>query len=154
MRKKTYGIVLAFVASTFVTLASKLYAGPDADGMTHVVGQGGVHCMEAETMGFLGGREEASVVMLAWIKGYITARNQFDTLDKTGNISRGVTDEDIMRWVKSRCGQCPSDRVATVVIFLTEELYLRQKVGTATRPYNIFSVLSLDKEHDPICVGD
>ncbi|MFZ0571556.1 MAG: hypothetical protein WCD20_02615 [Rhodomicrobium sp.] len=132
-------------------LAGKTTAGPDASGVTHVVGHGGIHCLEAEAMGYLGKEEGWSrELMLAWIKGYITARNEFDPADHSGNISNGVSDEEMIRWVRERCHKCPSDRVASAVQFLSEEMWLKQKIGTPALPYDIFRVLQV---RDPTCFG-
>ena len=148
MRMKSLYVIILFS----LCLAARTSAGPDASGVTHIVGHGGFHCLEAEAMGYLG-KEEGwpSEVMLAWIKGYITARNEFDPADHSGNIGNGVSDEDMMRWVRERCHQCPSDRVGNVVYFLTEEMWLRQKVGTVAVPYDIFAILHI--KSDPICVN-
>ncbi len=83
-------------------------------------------------MGFLGEKEELSARYARRIKGYITARNEFDTNDKSGNLSRGIEDEDIMRWVRARCRQCPGDRIGAVVLYLTEEMWLRRQGGNCS----------------------
>jgi hypothetical protein len=53
------------------------------------------------------------VTVISWVHGYLTAYNE--TLSKSpevaGDLSRGLTDTDVVSWIADYCSDHPNERI-------------------------------------------
>jgi hypothetical protein len=88
-----------------------------------VLGQGNVSC--GSWLDRKGDDANASS-RIAWVLGYMTAFNQYES-KPAGDVSGGKGTEEIMAWIDIYCGQHPSDNLYRASAALVDEF--RQKLG-------------------------
>jgi hypothetical protein len=88
-----------------------------------VLGQGNVSCGTwLEDRSSDGGQ----MARIAWVLGYITAFNQYGSKPE-GDVSGGLSTEQITVWIDNHCKQNPADNVYRASAALVDEL--RRRIG-------------------------
>ena len=107
-----------FVVGSLLVLTTDIAAQEHA-----VLGQGNVSCGS-----WLNDRkgEDATSRRIAWVLGYVTAFNQYES-KPAGDVSGGKGTEEIMVWIDNYCDQHPSDNLYRASASLVDEF--RHKLG-------------------------
>ena len=106
-----------FVALLFLT--TQIAAQEQA-----VLGQGNVSC--GSWLNDRKGDDANASSRIAWVLGYVTAFNQYES-KPAGDVSGGKSTEEIMARIDNYCGQHPSDNLFRASAALVDEF--RQKLG-------------------------
>jgi hypothetical protein len=104
---------LFFVAGSLLILTTDIAAQEHA-----VLGQGNVSC--SSWLNDRKGDDTNSSSRTAWVLGYVTAFNQYES-KPAGDVSAGKGTEEIMAWIDSYCGQHPSDSLYRASAALVDE---------------------------------
>ena len=89
-----------------------------------VLGQGNVSC-DAWLSDRRDNNAQASS-RIAWVLGYVTAFNQYES-KPSGDVSAGMGTDEIMVWVDDHCSQHPDDNLYRASAAFVDEF--RQKLG-------------------------
>jgi hypothetical protein len=108
-----------FVAGSLLILTTDIAAQEHG-----VLGQGNVSC--GSWLNDRKGDDANASSRIAWVLGYVTAFNQYES-KPAGDISEGKGTEEIMAWIDKYCGQHPRDNLYRASAALVEEF--RQKMG-------------------------
>jgi hypothetical protein len=86
-----------------------LNSDPDVAAQEHaVLGQGNVPC--GSWLNDRKGDDTNASSKIAWVLGYVTAFNQYES-KPAGDVSGGKGTEEIMVWIDNYCDQHPSDNL-------------------------------------------
>jgi hypothetical protein len=108
-----------FVAASLLILTTDIAAQEHG-----VLGQGNVSCVS--WLNDRKGDSANSSSRIAWVLGYVTAFNQYES-KPAGDVFGAKGTEEIMAWIDSYCGQHPSDNLYRASAALVDEF--RQKLG-------------------------
>ena len=89
-----------------------------------VLGQGNVSCGSWLNNGK--GDDAQASNRTAWVLGYVTAFNQYES-KPAGDVSGAKGTEEIMAWIDNYCGRHPSDNLYRASAALVDEF--RHKLG-------------------------
>ena len=104
---------LFFVAGSLLILTTDIAAQEHA-----VLGQGNVSC--SSWLNDRKGDDTNASSRTAWVLGYVTAFNQYES-KPAGDVSGGKGTEEIMAWIDSYCGQHLSDSLYRASAALVDE---------------------------------
>ena len=108
-----------FVAGSLLFVTTQIAAEEHA-----VLGQGNVSC--GSWLNDRKGDDTNASSRTAWVLGYVTAFNQYES-KPAGDVSEGKGTEEIMAWIDNYCGRHPGDNLYRASAALVDEL--RQKLG-------------------------
>jgi hypothetical protein len=92
-----------FVAGSLLVLTTDIAAQEQA-----VLGQGNVSC--GSWLNDRKGDDTDASSRIAWVLGYVTAFNQYES-KPAGDVSGAKGTEEIMAWIDNYCGRHPSDNL-------------------------------------------
>jgi hypothetical protein len=108
-----------FVAGSLLVLTTDIAAQEQA-----VLGQGNVSC--GSWLNDRKGDDTDASSRIAWVLGYVTAFNQYES-KPAGDVSGAKGTEEIMAWIDNYCGRHPSDNLYRASAALVDEF--RHKLG-------------------------
>jgi len=89
-----------------------------------VLGQGNVSCKA--WLNERRGNDAQVSSRTAWILGYVTAFNQYES-KPAGDVSAGMGTDEIVAWIDDHCSQHPDDNLYRASATFVDEF--RQKLG-------------------------